>query len=74
MEVIVNMALRIIAGVLAFASAGSGITKLVQPKDKLVASPTGAGRQHQRDSAALLWQVSPRSSVYHRGLAPSCPI
>jgi hypothetical protein len=39
--VIVNMALWIIAGVLAFAFAGSGIMKLVQSKDKLVASPTG---------------------------------
>jgi hypothetical protein len=36
-----NMALWIIAGVLAFAFAGSGIMKLVQSKDKLVASPTG---------------------------------
>jgi len=35
------MALWIIAGVLAFAFAGSGIMKLVQSKDKLVASPTG---------------------------------
>jgi hypothetical protein len=41
MEVIVNMALWIIAGVLAFAFAGSGIMKLVQSKDKIVASPTG---------------------------------
>jgi hypothetical protein len=41
MEVIVNLALWIIAGVLAFAFAGSGIMKLVQSKDKLVASPTG---------------------------------
>lgn len=41
MEVIVNLALWIIAGVLAFAFAGSGIVKLVQPKDKLVASPVG---------------------------------
>jgi uncharacterized membrane protein YphA (DoxX/SURF4 family) len=41
MEVIVNMALWIIAGVLAFAFAGSGIMKLVQSKDKLVASSTG---------------------------------
>jgi hypothetical protein len=41
MEVIVNLALWIIAGVLAFAFAGSGILKLVQPKDKLVASGVG---------------------------------
>ena len=36
-----NLALWIIAGVLAFAFAGSGIMKLVQSKDKLVASATG---------------------------------
>lgn len=36
-----NLALWIIAGVLAFAFAGSGVMKLVQSKDKLVASPTG---------------------------------
>jgi uncharacterized membrane protein YphA (DoxX/SURF4 family) len=41
MEVIVNVALWIIAGVLAFAFAASGTMKLVQSKDKLVASPTG---------------------------------
>jgi uncharacterized membrane protein YfcA len=41
MEVIVNLALWIIAGVLAFAFAGSGILKLVQPKDKLVESGVG---------------------------------
>jgi hypothetical protein len=41
MEVIVNLALWLIAGVLAFAFAGSGILKLVQPKDKLVASGVG---------------------------------
>jgi uncharacterized membrane protein YphA (DoxX/SURF4 family) len=41
MEVIVNLALWIISGVLAFAFAGSGILKLVQSKDKLVASGTG---------------------------------
>jgi uncharacterized membrane protein YphA (DoxX/SURF4 family) len=40
-EVIVNLALWIIAGVLAFAFAGSGIMKLVQSKEKLVASATG---------------------------------
>lgn len=36
-----NLALWIIAGVLAFAFAGSGVMKLVQSKDQLVASPTG---------------------------------
>lgn len=36
-----NLALWIIAGVLAFAFAASGAMKLVQSKDKLVASPTG---------------------------------
>ena len=36
-----NLALWIIAGVLAFAFAASGILKLVQPKEKLVASATG---------------------------------
>ena len=36
-----NLALWIIAGVLAFAFAGSGIMKLVQSKEKLVASATG---------------------------------
>ena len=36
-----NLALWIISGVLAFAFAGSGILKLVQSKDKLVASGTG---------------------------------
>jgi uncharacterized membrane protein len=41
MELIVNLALWIISGVLAFAFAGSGILKLVQSKDKLVASGTG---------------------------------
>jgi uncharacterized membrane protein YphA (DoxX/SURF4 family) len=41
MEVIVNLALWIIAGVLAFAFAGSGVMKLAQSKEKLVASPTG---------------------------------
>jgi uncharacterized membrane protein len=41
MEVIVNLALWIIAGVLAFAFAGSGVMKLVQSKHQLVASPTG---------------------------------
>src|ERR1700758_5260535 len=41
MEVIMNLALWIIAGVLAFAFAASGILKLVQPKEKLVASATG---------------------------------
>ena len=41
MEVVVNLALWIIAGVLAFAFAGSGVMKLVQSKDQLVASPTG---------------------------------
>jgi uncharacterized membrane protein YphA (DoxX/SURF4 family) len=40
-EVIVNLALWIIAGVLAFSFAGSGIMKLVQSKEKLVASATG---------------------------------
>ena len=41
MEVIVNLALWIIAGVLAFVFAGSGTMKLVQSKEKLVASSTG---------------------------------
>jgi uncharacterized membrane protein YphA (DoxX/SURF4 family) len=41
MEVIVNLALWIIAGVLAFAFFGSGAMKLAQSKDKLVASSTG---------------------------------
>ena len=36
-----NLALWIIAGVLAFAFFGSGAMKLAQSKDKLVASPTG---------------------------------
>ncbi|CAM5289991.1 DoxX family protein [Mycolicibacterium aubagnense] len=36
-----NMALWIIAGVLAFVFAGSGVMKLVVPKDKLVASGQG---------------------------------
>ena len=36
-----NLALWIIAGVLAFTFAASGIMKLVQPKEKLVASATG---------------------------------
>ena len=41
MEVIVNLALWIIAGVLAFVFAASGTMKLVQSKEKLVASATG---------------------------------
>jgi uncharacterized membrane protein YphA (DoxX/SURF4 family) len=41
MEVIVNLALWIIAGVLAFAFFGSGAMKLAQSKEKLVASSTG---------------------------------
>jgi uncharacterized membrane protein YphA (DoxX/SURF4 family) len=41
MEVIVNMALWIIAGVLAFVFISSGAMKLVQSKEKLVASSTG---------------------------------
>ncbi len=36
-----NLALWIVAGVLAFAFAASGAMKLVQSKDKLVTSPTG---------------------------------
>jgi uncharacterized membrane protein YphA (DoxX/SURF4 family) len=41
MEVIVNLGLWIIAGVLAFIFAASGAMKLVQSKEKLVASATG---------------------------------
>jgi uncharacterized membrane protein len=41
MEVIVNTALWIIAGVLAFAFFGSGVMKLAQSKEKIVASSTG---------------------------------
>jgi uncharacterized membrane protein YphA (DoxX/SURF4 family) len=41
MEVIMNTALWIIAGVLAFAFFGSGAMKLAQSKEKLVASSTG---------------------------------
>ena len=71
-----NQALWIIAGVLAFAFAGSGIMKLVpiQRQARRISNRGLVAHTHQRDSAALLWQVSPRSSVYHRGLAPSCPI
>ena len=55
-----NLALWIIAGVLAFAFAGSGIMKLVQSKDKLVASPTGGWAA----TGVLLrsnWSAWPRS-------------
>jgi uncharacterized membrane protein YphA (DoxX/SURF4 family) len=45
MEVIVNLALWIVAGVLAFAFAASGLMKLVQPKEKIVASATGGWAQ-----------------------------
>jgi uncharacterized membrane protein YphA (DoxX/SURF4 family) len=41
MEDIVNLGLWIIAGVLAFVFAASGAMKLVQSKEKLVASATG---------------------------------
>jgi uncharacterized membrane protein YphA (DoxX/SURF4 family) len=41
MEVIMNLALWIIAGVLAFAFFASGLTKVVQSKEKVVASATG---------------------------------
>jgi uncharacterized membrane protein len=41
MEVIVNLALWIVAGVLAALFAGTGMIDLVQSKDKLVASATG---------------------------------
>jgi len=42
MEIIVNLALWIIAGVLAFAFAASGMMKVIQSKEKVVASGTGA--------------------------------
>jgi uncharacterized membrane protein YphA (DoxX/SURF4 family) len=54
MEVIVNTALWIIAGVLAFAFFGSGVMKLVQSKDKLVASPTGGWAADWRP-ASIKW-------------------
>jgi uncharacterized membrane protein YphA (DoxX/SURF4 family) len=41
MEIIVNMALWIVAGVLAFAFAMTGMMKVLQPKEKVVASGTG---------------------------------
>ncbi|MCT2582186.1 DoxX family protein [Actinophytocola gossypii] len=37
-----NIALWIVAGLLAVVFLGSGVTKLAQPKEKLVASSTGA--------------------------------
>jgi uncharacterized membrane protein YphA (DoxX/SURF4 family) len=58
MEVIVYTALWIIAGVLAFAFAGSGIMKLVQSKDKLVASPTGGWAAEWRPSSIKLVGVA----------------
>ena len=54
MEVIVNTALWIIAGVLAFAFFGSGVMKLVQSKDKLVASSTGGWAADWRP-ASIKW-------------------
>src|ERR1700738_4241412 len=58
MEVIVNLALWIIAGVLAFAFAGSGIIKVVQSKDKLVASPTGGWAADWRPASIKLVGVA----------------
>ena len=58
MEVIVNLALWIIAGVLAFAFAASGIMKLVQSKDKLVASPTGGWAADWRPASIKLVGVA----------------
>jgi uncharacterized membrane protein YphA (DoxX/SURF4 family) len=58
MEVIVNLALWIIAGVLAFAFAGSGIMKLVQSKEKLVASSTGGWAQHWSPASIKLVGVA----------------
>ena len=58
MEVIVNLALWIIAGVLAFAFAGSGIMKLVQSKEKLVASSTGGWAEHWSPASIKLVGVA----------------
>ena len=58
MEVIVNLALWVIAGVLAFAFAASGTMKLVQSKDKLVASPTGGWAADWRPASIKLGGVA----------------
>jgi uncharacterized membrane protein YphA (DoxX/SURF4 family) len=58
MEVIVNLALWIIAGVLAFVFAGSGIMKLVQSKEKLVASGTGGWAAHWSPASIKLIGVA----------------
>jgi uncharacterized membrane protein YphA (DoxX/SURF4 family) len=58
MEVIVNLALWIIASVLAFAFAGSGIMKLVQSKEKLVASSTGGWAEHWSPASIKLIGVA----------------
>ena len=53
-----NLALWIIAGVLAFAFAGSGVMKLVQSKDQLVASPTGGWAADWRPASIKLVGVA----------------